>query len=221
MTQRIGKPIEISALWYNALQIMYRFAQKLKKNNLEYRTLAKLIREKGFARFWNQERGYCYDVIDTPNGNDTSLRPNQIFALSLPPIGKYSYTPLLKTEQEKQVIDICTSKLLTPYGLRSLASDDPEYKGVYGGDIYQRDGAYHQGTVWGWLIGAYVAAHLRIYNNPAKAEELLKPIAEHLMRHGVGNISEIFDGNEPITPRGCIAQAWSVAEVLRAWSMIN
>lgn len=221
VTQRIGKPIEISALWYNALQIMYRFAQKLRKNNQEYRMLARLIKEKGFARFWNQQSGYCYDVIDTPNGNDASLRPNQIFALSLPPRGKYSYTPPLTAEQEKKVMDICTSKLLTPYGLRSLASDDPEYKGVYGGDIYQRDGAYHQGTVWGWLIGAYVTAHLRIYNDPAKAEELLKPMAEHLMLHGIGNISEIFDGNEPITPRGCIAQAWSVAEVLRAWSMIN
>ncbi len=221
VTPRIGKPIEISALWYNALQIMDKFAQKLGKNNLDYERLARLIKEKGFARFWNQEGGYCYDVIDTPNGNDASLRPNQIFALSLPPMGKYSYAPLLTPEQEKQVMDICTHKLLTPYGLRSLASDDPEYKGVYGGDIYQRDCAYHQGTVWGWLIGAYAVAHLRIYNNPAKAEELLKPMAEHLMVHGVGSISEIFDGNEPMTPRGCIAQAWSVAEVLRAWSAIN
>ncbi|MEB3340675.1 amylo-alpha-1,6-glucosidase [Okeania sp.] len=221
VTPRIGKPIEISALWYNALQIMDRFAQKLRKDKLDYERLARLIKEKGFARFWNQEGGYCYDVLDTPNGNDASLRPNQIFALSLPPMSKYSYAPLLTPEQEKQVMDICTQKLLTPYGLRSLASDEPEYKGVYGGDIYQRDGAYHQGTVWGWLIGAYVTAHLRIYNDPTKAEELLKPMAEHLMVHGVGNISEIFDGNEPITPRGCIAQAWSVAEVLRAWSMIN
>ncbi|NEQ35950.1 MAG: glycogen debranching protein [Okeania sp. SIO3I5] len=221
VTPRIGKPIEISALWYNALQIMDKFAQKLGKDNLDYERLARLIKEKGFARFWNQEGGYCYDVLDTPNGNDASLRSNQIFALSLPPMGKYSYAPLLTAEQEKQVMDICTYKLLTPYGLRSLASDDPKYKGVYGGDIYQRDGAYHQGTVWGWLIGAYVTAHLRIYNDPVKAEELLKPMTEHLMVHGVGSISEIFDGNEPITPRGCIAQAWSVAEVLRAWSAIN
>ncbi|MDJ0517626.1 MAG: amylo-alpha-1,6-glucosidase [Trichodesmium sp. MO_231.B1] len=221
VTPRIGKPIEISALWYNALQIMDKFAQKLGKDNLDYERLARLIKEKGFARFWNQEGGYCYDVIDTPNGNDASLRPNQIFALSLPPMGKYSYAPLLTPEQEKQVMDICTHKLLTPYGLRSLASDAPEYKGVYGGDIYQRDGAYHQGTVWGWLIGAYAVAHLRIYNNPAKAEEFLKPMTEHLMVHGVGSISEIFDGNEPMKPRGCIAQAWSVAEVLRAWSAIN
>ncbi|MGK7920277.1 MAG: amylo-alpha-1,6-glucosidase [Trichodesmium sp.] len=221
VTPRMGKPIEISALWYHALQIMDKFAQKLGKSNLDYERLARLIKEKGFARFWNQEGGYCYDVLDTPNGNDASLRPNQIFALSLPPTGKYSYAPLLTSEQEKQVMDISTYKLLTPYGLRSLASDDPEYKGVYGGDIYQRDGAYHQGTVWGWLIGAYVTAHLRIYNNPAKAEELLKPMAEHLMVHGIGSISEIFDGNEPMTPRGCIAQAWSVAEVLRAWSVIN
>ncbi len=221
VTPRIGKPIEISALWYNALQIMDKFAQKLGKDNLDYERLARLIKEKGFARFWNQEGGYCYDVIDTPNGNDASLRPNQIFALSLPPMGKYSYAPLLRPDQEKQVMDICTHKLLTPYGLRSLASDDPEYNGVYGGDIYQRDGAYHQGTVWGWLIGAYAIAYLRIYDNPAKAEEFLKPMAEHLMVHGVGSISEIFDGNEPMAPRGCIAQAWSVAEVLRAWSVIN
>ncbi|NET46573.1 amylo-alpha-1,6-glucosidase [Okeania sp. SIO2B3] len=221
VTPRIGKPIEISALWYNALQIMDKFAQQLGKDNLDYERLARLIKEKGFARFWNQEEGYCYDVLDTPNGNDAALRPNQIFALSLPAISKFSYPPLLTPEQEKQVMDICTYKLLTPYGLRSLASDDPEYKGVYGGDIYQRDGAYHQGTVWGWLIGHYAVAHLRIYNNQAKAEELLKPMAEHLMVHGIGSISEIFDGNEPMTPRGCIAQAWSVAEVLRAWSVIH
>ncbi|MDE5093595.1 MAG: amylo-alpha-1,6-glucosidase [Trichodesmium sp. St11_bin5] len=222
VTARIGKPIEISALWYNALQIMYRFAEKLKKRELKYKQLIRLIKDKGFPRFWNNKSGYCYDVIDTPSGNDASLRPNQIFALSLPPISqKYSYTPLLTVEQEKQVMEICTQKLLTPYGLRSLSSDDPEYKGIYGGDMEKRDRAYHQGTVWGWLIGSYVIAHLRIYKDPVKAKELLKPMEKHLMVHGIGSISEIFDGNEPTTPRGCIAQAWSVAEVLRAWSLIH
>ncbi len=216
VTPRIGKSIEISTLWYNALQIMDKFTQMLGKNNLDYERLARLIKKKGFNRFWNQDGGYCYDVLDTPNGNDASLRPNQIFALSLPLMGKYSYPPLLTPEREKQVMAVCKQKLLTPYGLRSLAIDHPDYKGVYGDDIYQRDGAYHQGTVWGWLIGHYALAHLRVYGDRAQVEELLKPMAEHLMTHGVGSISEIFDGNEPMTPRGCIAQAWSVAEILRA-----
>lgn len=220
VTPRIGKPIEISILWYHALQIMDKFAQLLRKDNLDYQRLARLT-AKGFSRFWHQEAGYCYDVLDTPDGNDASLRPNQIFALSLPPMGKYSYPPLLTPNQQKQVVDICGQTLLTSYGLRSLASDDPQYQGIYGGDIYKRDGAYHQGTVWGWLIGSYALGHLRVYNNPTQAEELLAPMANHLTAHGVGSLSEIFDGDAPIQPRGCIAQAWTVAEVLRAWSVIN
>ena len=117
-------------------------------------------------------------------------------------------------------MDVCGKHLLTSHGLRSLSPDDPQYRGHYGGSTAERDGAYHQGTVWGWLLGPYALAHLRVYNDPAQAAGFLEPIANHLKVHGLGSVSEIFDGDAPFTPRGCIAQAWSVAEVLRAWSSI-
>lgn len=221
VTPRAGKPIEISALWYNALQAMAQFAGVLGKSSGEYEELARLT-AKGFERFWNEELGYCYDVLDTPDGHDDSLRPNQIFPVSLPPMqGQYSYSPLLSSEQQRRVVDVCGEALLTSYGLRSLAPEDPEYKGIYGGDRLGRDGSYHQGTVWGWLIGSFVLAHLRVYGDRAAARELLAPMAHHLLDRGVGSLSEIFDGDPPIHPRGCIAQAWTVAEVLRAWLAIN
>ncbi len=222
VTPRAGKPIEISALWYNALQAMVQFARVLGKSSREYEELAGLT-AKGFDRFWNEELGYCYDVLDTPNGgSDDSLRPNQIFPVSLPPMeGKYSYSPLLTSERQRRVVDVCAEALLTSYGLRSLAPDDPEYKGIYGGDRLQRDGSYHQGTVWGWLIGPFALAHLRVYGDRAAARELLAPMSHHLLAHGVGSLSEIFDGDPPMYPRGCIAQAWTVAEVLRARSVIG
>jgi predicted glycogen debranching enzyme len=209
VTPRTGKPVEINALWYNALRIMAQFARQLGKSYQEYdaigdRTLAR------FDRFWNSDLGYCYDVLDGPNGNDPSLRPNQIFAVSLPE------SPLPSVKQ-KGVVDACGQWLLTSYGLRSLTPTHPDYQGHYGGDTRQRDGAYHQGTVWGWLLGPFACAHLRVYNNPALARQFLEPIADHLSAHGIGSISEIFDGDAPMTPRGCFAQAWSVAEVLRAW----
>jgi predicted glycogen debranching enzyme len=221
VTPRAGKPIEISALWYNALQAMVQFARVLGKSSQEYEELAGLT-AKGFDRFWNDELGYCYDVLDTPNGgSDDSLRPNQIFPVSLPPMeGKYSYSPLLSSERQRRVVDVCGEALLTSYGLRSLAPDDPEYKGIYGGDRLQRDGSYHQGTVWGWLIGPFALAHLRVYGDRATARELLAPMSHHLLDAGVGSLSEVFDGDAPMRPRGCIAQAWTVAEVLRAWFLI-
>jgi len=209
VTPRIGKPVEINALWYNALQTMARFAHQLGKPNQEYKTMADCA-SQGFARFWNPTAGYCYDVLDGPNGNDASLRPNQIFATSLPE------SPLT-TSQQRQVVDTCARTLLTSHGLRSLAPDDPQYQGHYGGNPSQRDGTYHQGTVWGWLIGPFVLAHLRLYRDPVQARTFIRPMANHLHTHGVGSLSEIFDGNAPMTPRGCIAQAWTVAEVLRAW----
>ncbi len=216
VTPRIGKPIEVNALWYHALQLMIRFAKQLGKPAEEYETLAKRT-AKGFARFWNEAADYCYDVLDTPKGHDAALRPNQIFVVSLPPIGTPTYPSLLTLPKQRQVVDICAQELLTSFGLRSLAPDDPYYQGIYGGDQLQRDGAYHQGTAWGWLIGPYVLAHLRVYKNPTLAREFLEPMAHHLLTHGVGSLSEIFDGNAPMEPRGCIAQAWTVAEVLRAW----
>ncbi len=209
VTPRIGKPIEVNALWYNALRSMAKFARLLGKPHQEYEAIANRAQVR-FSRFWNQQTGYCYDVLDTPDGDDQSLRPNQIFAVSLP-------ESLLTPEQQKQVVDVCGRILLTSHGLRSLSPEHPDYQGKYGGDQYQRDGAYHQGTVWGWLLGAFVTAHRRVYKNPAQSRQFLEPMANHLYTSGLGSFSEIFDGNAPMTPRGCIAQGWTVAEVLRAW----
>jgi glycogen debranching enzyme len=158
--------------------------------------------------------GYCYDVLDGPDGHDGRLRPNQLFAISLP------HSPLIPVKQ-RSALDACARHLLTAHGLRSLSPDDPEYIGTYGGDRQKRDGAYHQGTVWGWLIGPFVKAHLRVYGDPRLALTYLQPFVHHLADHGIGSISEIFDGDPPFTPRGCIAQAWSVAEFLQAWQMIT
>lgn len=213
VTPRVGKPIEISALWYNALLTMSKLAQNLHKPFKQYQEMAQ-ITLNGFQRFWNEELGYCFDVLDTPAGNDLSLRPNQIFAVSLPE------SPLTSLQQ-KSVVDICQKELLTPYGLRSLAPSDPNYKGDYRGDQLERDGAYHQGIVWGWLIGAFVMAYLRVYQDRAGANQFLKPMITHLETAGLGTISEIFDGNAPFYPKGCIAQAWSVAEVLKSWLAVG
>jgi predicted glycogen debranching enzyme len=213
VTPRMGKPIEINALWYNALRTIAKFARQVGEPHQEYEALADRTLAK-FHRFWNAEAGYCYDVIDTPEGNDDALRPNQLFAVSLPE------SPL-SAAQQRAVVDVCGRRLVTSYGVRSLSPDHPQYRGHYGGDQLQRDGAYHQGTAWGWLLGSFVIAHLRVYNNPVLAQEWLEPIAQHLKAHGLGSGSEIFDGDAPITPRGCIAQAWTVAEVLRAWVAVE
>ncbi|MEK6549955.1 MAG: amylo-alpha-1,6-glucosidase, partial [Nitrospirota bacterium] len=141
------------------------------------------------------------------------LRPNQIFAVSLPE------SPLAPARQ-KAIVDACARSLVTSHGLRSLAPDHPRYVGGYGGDQRSRDGAYHQGTVWGWLLGPFVTAHLKVYRDPARARSFLEPMSRHLQSHGLGTMSEIFDGDPPFTPRGCIAQAWTVAEMLRAWAEI-
>lgn len=212
VTPRIGKPVEVNALWYNALRIMADFAEALDGDPSFYSSLAGKVKE-GFGRYWDQEMGYCFDVLDTPSGeDDLSLRPNQLFAVSLP------YSPLNEARQ-RSIVDACGRLLLTPHGLRSLSPQDSAYIGHYGGDQVKRDGAYHQGTVWSWLIGPFVTAHLRVYKDLSLARSYLTPLIQHLADHGVGSISEIFDGDPPFTPRGCIAQAWSVAEILRAWEM--
>lgn len=212
VTPRIGKPVEINALWYNALCIMHEFAVTLGEDPARFAGLASRARA-GFDRFWNAPLGYCYDVLDTPDGGaDGSLRPNQLLAVSLP------HSPLT-AEQQRSVVDACARHLLTAHGLRSLSPDDKAYIGRYGGDRRKRDGAYHQGTVWGWLIGPFVAAHRRVYNDPAAARSYLMPLLQSLVDHGVGSISEIFEGDAPFAPRGCIAQAWSVGEVLRVWGL--
>ncbi len=212
VTPRIGKPIEINALWYNALRVMAQFAQQLGKPAQDYEAIAQQT-QASFSRFWNADLGYCYDVLDGPSGHDPSLRPNQLFAISLPS----QDSPLLTPVQQRAVVEVCGRKLLTSHGLRSLSPDDPQYQGHYGGNQLQRDGAYHQGTVWGWLIGPFVQAHLQVYGNSEQARQFLEPMAHHLTTAGVGNLSEIFDGDAPMLPRGCFAQAWTVAEVLRAW----
>ncbi len=216
VTPRIGKPIEVNALWYNALCLMGRFAQQLGQSPTEYQTLAQQT-ATGFQRYWHQTLGYCYDVLDTPEGNDAALRPNQLLAVALPRLEGDRHSPLLTPIQQRQVVQTCTQHLLTSYGLRSLAPSDPQYQGIYGGTPLERDGAYHQGTVWGWLIGPFVQAHLQVHQDPALARQFLQPFAHHLWDHGMGSLSEIFDGNAPMVPRGCFAQAWTVAEVLRAW----
>jgi len=213
ITPRIGKPIEINALWYNALRTMAKFARQIGKPHQEYEAIADRTLAK-FSRFWNETAGYCYDVIDSSDGADDSLRPNQIFAVSLP---QSPLTPL----QQQRVVDVCGQMLLTSHGLRSLSPNHPHYAGHYRGNGAERDRVYHQGTVWGWLLGAFALAHLRVYNNPAQAQKFLEPMANHLTTHGLGNLSEIFDGDAPMTARGCIAQAWTVAEVLRAWLAIE
>jgi predicted glycogen debranching enzyme len=210
VTPRIGKPVEINALWFNALETMASLAPAAKQSSKPFTKLAERAKQS-FAKFWNDSAGYCYDVIDAPGiGNDAALRPNQIFAVSLP------QSPL-PAEQQKAVVDICARRLVTSYGLRSLAQSEPGYQGHYGGNNRERDGAYHQGTVWGWLLGPFVLAHLRVYADRTAAMSFLEPLGKQIHSHGLGTLSEIFDGEAPFTPRGCIAQAWTVAEVLRAW----
>lgn len=215
ITPRIGKAVEVNALWFNGLKAMARFAAELERPANEYARMAERVKAS-FGRFWNAEKDCCFDVIDAPGapgapgGNDASLRPNQIFAVSLPD------SPL-SVGQMKSVVDICALRLLTPHGLRSLDADDANYCGHYGGSLEKRDCAYHQGTVWGWLLGPFVLAHLRVYGDAARAWAFLEPMAHHLSAAGLGSVSEIFDGDAPFTPRGAFAQAWSVAEILRAW----
>ncbi|MBE7385224.1 MAG: glycogen debranching enzyme family protein [Leptolyngbya sp. SIO1E4] len=234
VTPRIGKPIEVNALWYNALLTMARFADLLGVSGSDYRLMAEQTRH-GFQRFWSDELGYCYDVLDGPEGNDPSLRPNQIFAVAFPAADCWRsdlYTkkpagtqllgpPLLSTDQQKAVVDQVARQLLTSHGLRSLDPRHPKYSGHYGGNPLQRDGHYHQGTVWGWLIGPFIQAHLQVYQDPAIARSFLEPLADHLRDGCIGTLSEIFDGNAPMIPRGAFAQAWTVAEVLRAGCLID
>ena len=213
VTPRAGKPVEINALWINALETMAGFARLLGKPNEAYPRLSAKAK-KSFQKFWNAERNCCFDVVDSPGfGNDAALRPNQIFAVSLP------VSPLAP-EQQKAAVDVCARQLLTSHGLRSLAPGEPGYTGHYGGSPRDRDAAYHQGTVWGWLLGPFALAHYRVYQDREAALRFLEPLGRQIYSSGLGTLSEIFDGDAPFTPRGCISQAWTVAEVLRAWKKI-
>ena len=210
VTPRAGKAVEINALWINALETMTKLARVLEISSDGYQALSSKAKE-GFQKFWNAERQCCYDVIDAPDlGNDASLRPNQILAVSLP------VSPLPQ-EQQKAVVDICAAQLLTPYGLRSLAPTEPDYHGHYAGGPRERDAAYHQGTVWAWLLGPFALAHHRVYADRVAAMRFLESLGVSIQRYGLGTLGEIFDGDAPFAPKGCIAQAWSVGEVLRAW----
>jgi predicted glycogen debranching enzyme len=213
VTPRMGKPVEINALWYNALRAMAGFARRLRRPAEPWEAAAERVRAS-FARFWYEAGGYCHDVVDGPGGDDAALRPNQILAVSLPE------SPLT-ADRQRRVVDVCARHLLTSYGLRSLAPSDRAYRPRCTGDQVERDGAYHQGTVWGWLLGPFALAHARAHGDPAAARAFLEPMAHHLSDFGVGSIAEIFDGEVPFTPRGCIAQAWSVAETLRAWQALT
>jgi predicted glycogen debranching enzyme len=209
VTPRIGKPVEINALWYNALVAMAALAERLGAPGERYRAAAEQARQ-GFARFVLPDRSGLYDVIDGPDGPDASLRPNQIFAVSL------RASPLDPATQ-RAVLRHCGDALLTSYGLRSLGPGEAAYCGTSRGTPTERDAAYHQGTVWAWLLGPWAQAHYRVHRDPAAAQRFLEPIGDHLADAGLGQVSEIFDGDPPHTPRGCPAQAWSVACVLEAW----
>ncbi|HEX3672243.1 MAG TPA: amylo-alpha-1,6-glucosidase, partial [Candidatus Cybelea sp.] len=213
VTPRMGKPVEIAALWYNALERMTALAAILDEPADEYAALAKRARQ-GFERFWNDATGYCYDVVDGPDGDDATLRPNQIFAVSLP------HSPL-SLAQQRGVVDVCAAQLLTTNGLRTLAPSDPRFVAHYGGSPHDRDAAYHEGTVWPWLLGPFALAHVRVYRDAAAARSFLAPLAQQLCDHGLGSISEIADASAPFRPNGAIAQAWSVAELLRAWKSLS
>jgi predicted glycogen debranching enzyme len=225
ITPRRGKAVEINALWYNALRLCVEWMEKMDVDGGDadsFRAQADLCRSSFQRRFWNEAEGCLYDVVDSPvetDGHviglhdDSSIRPNQVISLAL----KH---PVLMEERWGPVVDVVRRELLTPVGLRSLSPKDKEYKARYDGDLRTRDGAYHQGTVWAWLIGPFCTAWLRTYpSDTASVQNFLRCFEDHLNEDGVGTISEIFDAEFPFTPRGCVAQAWSVAEVLRCLLM--
>ncbi len=210
VTPRMGKPVEIEALWYNVLKIFAEFlVMNGQENDASITNISAGIVKKSFEeKFWYAEGNYLYDVIDENGNPDSSLRPNQLFAISLP-------FALIEGEQAASVLQIVTGKLYTPVGLRSLSPDDDRYIGIYGGDQRKRDAAYHQGTVWSWLLGPYADALMKVNNDAVKVNQVIDNFTYHLSEAGIGTVSEIFDGDAPHYPKGCIAQAWGVAEILR------
>ena len=216
VTPRRGKAVEINALWYNALQLLARWLGQMGQSSEaeRYQHAAGQARASFNERFWYEDGGYLYDVVDCngqPGTFDRSCRPNQIFAISLD-------HPVLDESRWASVVQVAQEKLVTPVGLRSLSPDDPEYKPIYSGDLRSRDGAYHQGTVWAWLIGPFIDAWMRVHpGEKRQARKFLEFFPEHLSEAGIGTISEVYDARAPHAAGGCIAQAWSVAEVLRCW----
>jgi predicted glycogen debranching enzyme len=208
VTPRRGKPIEINALWYNALRLTADWCERAMRPAGRYRQMAAQAYSSAQQRFWFADGGYCYDVVDAPEGDDPSLRPNQVMALGL-------VYPLIEGEPARRALDVVSEKLLTPFGLRTLSPDDPRYLSTYQGDQRARDAAYHMGLAWPWLLGPYLDARQRLDGDRPAARRLLEPFTAHLLDAGLGTISEIFESEPPYRPVGCIAQAWSVAEVLR------
>jgi len=214
VTPRRGKAVEINALWYNALCLLAEWKNLIQGEGAgqEIAERANRVRQSFNKRFWCDEKGYLFDVVDGEHGDDTSCRPNQVFSISLP-------HAVLDRQHWEAVMETVERRLLTPVGLRSLAPGEPDYKPRYDGDLRARDAAYHQGSVWAWLIGPYIDAWLKLHpDQKAEARKLLSGFESHLHESCVSSISEIFDAETPHTPRGCIAQAWSVAEVLRSWA---
>ncbi len=213
-TPRHGKPVEINALWYNALRIMESLCEKFDEDASAYRTRAEQVKESFNAKFWDSANQCLFDVVDDDEPDD-HIRPNQVYAVSLP-------FSLLPEEQEKAVVALVEKELFVGCGLRSLAPDHPDYHGIYCGALAKRDAAYHQGTAWGFLLGGFFSAYMKVNHHSssaaANAVHMLEPVRKHLSDSGcIGSISEIFDGDAPHNPRGCYAQAWSVGEVLRCY----
>ena len=213
-TPRHGKPVEINALWYNALRIMESLCEKFDEDASAYRARANQVKESFNAKFWDSANQCLFDVVDGDEPDD-HIRPNQIYAVSLP-------FSLLPEEQEKSVVALVEKELFVGCGLRSLAPDHPDYHGIYCGALAKRDAAYHQGTAWGFLLGGFFSAYMKVNHHSSSAAEnavhMLEPVRKHLSDSDcIGSISEIFDGDAPHNPRGCYAQAWSVGEVLRCY----
>ncbi len=213
VTPRHGKAVEINALWYNALKLMEEFAPGFGDDPAGYSEAASRVKEAFLNSFWNEDDNCLYDVI-TEGSSDRSIRPNQILAVSL-------LYPVLVGDKARMVVDKVWKELYTPLGLRTLSDRSPAFRGIYSGNQYERDGAYHQGTVWTWPLGHFVTAFVRVYGKQGEYGRLVSsfidPFRDHLQDACIGSISEIFDGNAPFSPKGCFAQAWSVAEILRCY----
>jgi len=212
VTPRRGKAVEINGLWYNALRLLEGWLAQ-EDGEQAARPIAQLADQASASfneRFWYEAGGHLYDVVDGEQKDDDACRPNQLFAISLA-------HPVLIQSRWRPVLDVICQRLMTPVGLRSLAPGHPDYRAQYDGDLRARDAAYHEGTVWPWLIGPLVDVWLRVHQDTAGARRLLEGLIGHLDEACLGSIGEVFDAEAPFTPRGCIAQAWSVAEVLRAW----
>ncbi|HEY0382585.1 MAG TPA: amylo-alpha-1,6-glucosidase, partial [Candidatus Elarobacter sp.] len=213
ITPRRGKPVEVNALWYNALRACESFAARLGRSPDDYHADADHV-QSAMERFWSAERGWCYDVLDGPGGDDATFRPNQLFTVSL-------FASPFGAERARAIVDACSARLWTSLGLRTLGPDDPSYRGIITGPQAARDEAYHQGTVWPWLLGPFVRAHLRAYGDRDRARTFVQPLIDALDAGAIGTLPEIADGDPPHAVRGCPAQAWSVGELIAVLKLLD